>query len=265
MNVAVPVLMHHHVSPAPGLVTVSPDRFRAQIAWLARAGYRSLGTEDYARYLAGRPVPEKSVLITFDDGWLDNWLHAHPVLAEFGFRAVLFLVTGLVGTGQPRRTAPCLDHRSGKAAIASGRTDDAMLRWSEVEAMARAGTFEFHSHTHRHVRWDKMALAAEARDAELANDLDQSRRCLVEKLGSASGHLCWPQGYFDPGYVRVAENAGFTHLYTVEERLTQPGDDTRRIGRQVVKDRGAFWLALRMGIWRRPRLARFYAGLRGKS
>lgn len=262
---AVPVLMHHHVSPAPGLVTVSPEHFRAQVAWLAQAGYRSLGTAEYAQYLAGLPVPEKSVLITFDDGWLDNWLHAHPVLAEFGFRAVLFLVTGLIGNGHPRRDATCLDHRSSKAAVADGRADDAVLRWSEVEAMARAGSFEFHSHTHRHVRWDKLALAPEARDAELANDLEQSRRCLVEKLGSASGHLCWPQGYYDQGYVRVAEKAGFTHLYTVEERLTLPGDDTRRIGRHVVKDRAAPWLALRMGIWRRPRLAQFYAGLRGKS
>ncbi len=261
---AVPVLMHHHVSPAPGLVTVSPEHFRAQIAWLANSGYQSLSSTDYEHYLAGQPVPDKSVLITFDDGWLDNWVHAHPVLTEFGFRALLFVVTGFIGNGPPRPAAACLDHRSSKAAIASGRMDEAMLRWSEIEAMARSGSFEFHSHTHRHVRWDRMALGPEARDAELAKDLDQSRRCLAERLGSASRHLCWPQGYFDSGYVRVAEDAGFTHLYTVEERLTLPGDDARRIGRNVVKDRGASWLALRMGIWRRPRLARLYSGLRGK-
>lgn len=262
---AVPVLMHHHVSPAAGLVTVSPEHFRAQMQWLARSGYVTLTADQYARYLAGEPTPAKSILITFDDGWLDNWLYAHSILAEFGLQALMFVVTSRIGDGPERREAAALDHRNAKAAIAAGHADDAMLRWSEIEAMRAAGTFEFHSHTDTHTRWDKQMPPGGERDARLAQDLAASRNALSRRLGSASFHLCWPQGFYDDDYLRVAAQSGFTHLYTTEEKLTLPGGDTRRIGRHVVKDRSAPWLATRMAIWRRPLLAGAYAAIRGKA
>jgi peptidoglycan/xylan/chitin deacetylase (PgdA/CDA1 family) len=257
--------MHHHVSPAPGLVTVSPRHFRAQMAWLAKENYVSLTADRYANYLQGEAMPRKSVLITFDDGWLDNWLYAHPVLAEFGLHAVMFLVTARVGDGPARNEATTLDHRAAKAAIAAGRADEAMLRWSEIEAMAKAGTFEFHSHTHTHTRWDRQLPPGRGRDEALAQDLAASRATLSRRLGAATAHLCWPQGYYDDDYLRVAADAGFSHLYTVEDRATMPGDDPRRIGRQVVKDKGEFWFVSRMAVWRRPALAKLYAAMRRKS
>src|SRR5690606_16547296 len=85
----VPVLMYHHVSPSGGMIAVTPEVFEQQIAGLARAGYTSLGTGQLAAYLAGGRVPEKSVVITFDDGYLNNWTYAHPVLQRYGMKAVL--------------------------------------------------------------------------------------------------------------------------------------------------------------------------------
>ncbi len=82
----VPVLMHHHVSPSPGMITVSPENFESQIAWLAANGWTSLTLEQYAGFLAGKPVPRKSIVITFDDGYLDNWVYAHPILQKYGMR-----------------------------------------------------------------------------------------------------------------------------------------------------------------------------------
>lgn len=70
---AVPVLMYHHVSPAAGAVTVSPVHFADQMAMLAREGYTTLGARAFSEFLAGKPVPAKSVVLTFDDGYLDNW------------------------------------------------------------------------------------------------------------------------------------------------------------------------------------------------
>lgn len=265
MSVAVPVLMYHHVSPAPGLVTILPERYRAQMAWLANNGYRSLTAGQFAAFLAGAPTPAKSVLITFDDGWLDNWIHAHPILAEFGLHAVLFAVTGWIGNGPARGTAPPLDHRNGKAAIAAGRTDDAMLRWSEIEAMAAAGTFECHSHTHSHTRWDRQMPPGPARDEALAADLASSRETLARRLGCTSSHLCWPQGYYDEDHIRVARAAGFSHLYTTENRPSWPGADPLRIGRQVGKDKGAFWFGSRMHLYSSPILGRLYSRLRGET
>lgn len=218
----VPVLMYHHVNPHRGMINSSPENFERQISALARAGYTSLSAAEFAAFLSGAPVPRKSVLITFDDGYLDNWLYAHPVLARYNMRAVLFTVTGWIGDGAPRAhagqttaLAETYAHKVGRGIIESGDTDRVMARWSELEAMQAAGTFEIHSHTHTHTRWDYVCRHSNTEKIErLSNDLELSRDLLRSKLGINSGHLCWPQGYFDSDYLDVARKNNFTHLYT---------------------------------------------------
>lgn len=261
---AVPVLMYHHVSPSPGLITMTPDNFRAQMRWLAANGYRTISCSDLARFIKGEPLPAKSVLLTFDDGYLDNWVWAHPILAEFGLHAALFLITGRIGDGAARACAgagavPATPaHTACMEAVAAGRTDEVMLRWSEVERMAAAGTFEFHSHTHSHTRWDRSEADPAVRHAKLADDLALSRAALRQRLGSASTHLCWPQGYNDAGYRATAVAAGFSHLYTVARGTCLPHTPTDAIPRIVVKDKAGLWFASRMAIYRRPWLAALY-------
>lgn len=269
---AVPVLMYHHVSPNPGLVTVSPENFRTQMRYLAENGWRTIGLDELARFLAGEPLPAKSVAITFDDGYLDNWVYAHPAMAEFGLHGAIFLVTGWIGDGPPRPHAPLAkvgagetapvpatpDHRACKAAIAAGRADEAMLRWSEIEAMRAAGTFEFHSHTHTHTRWDQIEPDPATRAARLAEDLRQSHETLRARLSAASSHLCWPQGYYDAGYRTAARAACFTHFYTVGHGTCLPCTPAEEIPRIVVKDRAGLWFATRMRIYRHPLLSALY-------
>lgn len=265
---AVPVLMYHHVSPTPGLVTITPENFRAQMRWLAEHGYATIGCADLARFLAGEPLPAKSVLLTFDDGYLDNYVYAHPILAEFGLKAALFLITGSIGEGPARACAgegavpDTPSHGACKEAVQAGRADAVMLRWSEIERMRAAGSFEFHSHTHSHTRWDKVEPDRPARDAKLAADLAQSRAELHERLGQATPHLCWPQGYHDDGYVATARAAGFTHLYTTLPGTVAADADPLHLRRIVTKDAPG-WLAGRLWLYRRPGLAAAYQTLRG--
>ena len=267
---AVPVLMYHHVSPAPGLITVAPQNFRAQIRWLAINGWRGITCDDFARFLNGEQLPDRSVLITFDDGYLDNWVHAAPILAEFGLHAVLFLITGHIGgDGSPRPQvgapgAPdCPDHRTCKARIAKGDADSVMLRWAEVEAMQSSATFEFHSHTHTHTRWDKIEAEVATRQQHLAQDLALSRETLASRLGGVSAHLCWPQGYHDEDYRRTATHGGFKYFYTVEKGVATQRTDPARIPRMVVKDKAGNWFSSRMRLYRHPLLAALYLRLRG--
>ncbi|AZY49538.1 polysaccharide deacetylase family protein [Bordetella avium] len=251
---SVPVLMYHHITPEGGMIAATPEVFEAQIASLAAAGYQSLSADQFAAYLAGGEVPEKSVLITFDDGYLNNWVHAHPVLKRHGMKAVIFLITGLIGDG-PARPSPGqalpadVDHDTSKRLIAAGRADEVMLRWSEVRAMIEAGTFEFHSHTHTHTRWDKECGAdVSAKRRHIAQELDDSRATLIERLGSVSDHLCWPQGYFDADYLQAAREAGFRHLYTTDPLgQNRPGSDPAHIYRFAVRNRAGGWLKRR--IW----------------
>lgn len=263
-----PVLMYHHISPKPGLVTCAPENFRAHMHWLAENGWKTLSADEFAQALASGVVPKKSVLVTFDDGYLDNWVYAHPVLKEFGQRATLFLITGWMGEGEVRPHAgqPGVSdvptHGQAMAAAADGKLDAAFLRWSEVEAMRAAGTFDFHSHTHSHTRWDCQIADQAVRNQALADDLAASRATLAARLGNATPHLCWPQGYYDAAYQRVALAAGFTHLYTTEPGVARRDTDPVRIPRLVVKDKPAQWFGGRMGLYGRPLLSALYLGLK---
>ncbi|MDA8094320.1 MAG: polysaccharide deacetylase family protein [Betaproteobacteria bacterium] len=266
---AVPVLMYHHVSPAPGLVTVSPESFQSQMAYLARAGYTTLTADQFLGFLEGNyAAPRKSVLITFDDGYLDNYVFAFPILKALGLRATIFAVTGWLGEGPARHERldagwpDCPNHRACMEAIAGAQADRVMLRWSEIEAMQ--GVVEVHSHTHTHTRWDKTVASEPARDAALAEDLSTSREALRARLGHSSGHLCWPQGYFDARYQTIARELGFRALYTTDKHVNTGATPPENVGRIVIKDRRDAWFARRMWIYSHARWGRLYTALRGK-
>jgi peptidoglycan/xylan/chitin deacetylase (PgdA/CDA1 family) len=272
MSQAVPVLMYHHVSPNPGLVTVSPENFAAQMAYLARAGYSTITADQLSRFIHGhQTLPQKSVLITFDDGFLDNYVYAYPELQKHGFRASIFVVTAWIRDGTPRAHAGTINgaglpetpnHKACKAAIREGRSDEVMMRWSEMQAAQ--DTLEVHSHTHSHVRWDQLFPAQAIRLKELENDLAISREVLQRHLGKTSAHLCWPWGYYEPAYQTLAQKLGFAMQYTVEKGVNVVGRNPLQIAREVVKDRGAGWLAKQLWIYRHGTIGHYYARLRGK-
>ena len=114
----------------------------------------------------------------------------------------------------PTELPRLLNHREGEIAIDDGRADEAILRWSEIDAMRAAGTFEFHSHTHTHIRWDQVTRSRDEKRTRLRHDLLAARQMLDERLGDVSDHLCWPQGYYDDDYREIALDAGFRHFYT---------------------------------------------------
>ncbi|MCZ4329949.1 polysaccharide deacetylase family protein [Castellaniella denitrificans] len=259
-NRTVPVLMYHHVTPAGGAINVTPGHFRDQLAWLRDHGYRGLTCEEFAAHLAGAAAPERSVLITFDDGYLDNYVHAWPLLREYGFHAVIFLVTSWIGDGPAR---PCADERGAALPetpdhaecmrrIAAGDAAGIALRWSEIERMRVDGQVEFHSHTHTHTRWDKQEGDKNAR---MVDELAQSRASLARHLGEVSDHLCWPQGYFDADYVRIAQSAGFRHLYTTRAfGRNRPGSDPASIFRFAVRDTSGASVGRRIRVAAHPLL-----------
>jgi len=261
-----PILMYHHVSPAEGSLTTTPARFAGQLRWLAEHGYRTVGAEEVRQFLSGQPLPDKSIVLTFDDGYLDNWVYAHPVLKEFGMKALLFVITGWVGTGPARASArpgavSCRtpSHAECKQLAQRGETDAFMIRWSEAEAMQLAGTFEIHSHTHTHTRWDRTIADRAQRRSALAQDLHRSVEALKERLGVQSDHLCWPEGYFDEDYVEVAESLGFRHLYTTDPRgHNTPHADPRHLFRVSVKNRAGWVFGQRVWLARNQRWGGLY-------
>ncbi len=272
----VPVLMYHHVSPVDGMINVTPANFEQQLLWLKRRGYRSLSSEEFAGHLNGRAVPAKSVLITFDDGYLDNWVYAYPLLKKHGYTALVFLVTSWIADGPLRH---CLgqgglpetpSHRECEERIGQGRGDDVILRWSEIKAMRDDGVLEFHSHTHTHTRWD--IIAPDEKNTRMAEELALSRSALESNLGCVSEHFCWPQGYFDADYTRLAQEAGFRYLYTTQAfGQNRAGTDPAHIYRFAVRNTSGNSVGRRIQVAAHPLIGPLFnkwklwkRGLRGK-
>lgn len=249
-----PVLMYHHVSTKPGLVTLSPQTFRAQMQWLAEDDWKTVTTDEVESFFRGGELPRKSVMLTFDDGWLDNWLQVFPVLQEFNLHAHIFLITGLTGEGPARwdGSQPNYSHRECEALIEQGRADEVMLRWSEVREMHRSGLVSFHLHTHTHNRWDLMNDIREPLHF-LKADILLGRERMKEMLGTCSPHLCWPEGYYNQDYIEVARELGFSYLYTTERRMNCPARGSLRIGRISTKEReSTAWLKRRLFYYTTP-------------
>ena len=268
MTQAIPIFMYHHVSPHPGLVTISPETFDAQMHYLSENGFHCTTPEAVANYIqTGKPLPQKSVLLTFDDGYLDNYAYAYPILKKYGLKATLFGITGWFHEGPIREIdearATCPDHADCANAIREGKGDEVMLRWSEIEKMIAEDVFNLHSHTHTHTRFDKTNQPLVAKIAALDQDLALSKETLKKRLGIESAHLCWPQGYYDAEYIKAANAAGFTMLYTTEKRPVVFGCDTNTLGRVVIKDKAGSWFSSRLWIYSRPTISKIYTAIRG--
>ena len=207
--------MYHHVTPAGGMIAATPDVFEDQIA--RRAG-QSLSADQFAACLAGAPVPERSVLITFDDGYLNNWVHAHPVLARHGMRAVLFIITGWIGDGpvRPHAGRPAARHAGPRRLQAAGRRrprrrGHAALERDRGHARRRHVRIPF-PYPHAHALGQECAGDVQAKRARIADELRLSR-----EAPPVSDH-----GYFDADYVAAREPASGTCTLPTLSARTRP-------------------------------------------
>ena len=114
---SLPVAMYHYVNELAGGITLSPTRFEEHCRALAEAGWQGVGLAEAEEYLEnGAPLPLKSVLLSFDDGYLDNYFFALPLLRKYGHRGVVFAVSDRLEKGGPVR-ASVEDLLDGRASV----------------------------------------------------------------------------------------------------------------------------------------------------
>jgi peptidoglycan/xylan/chitin deacetylase (PgdA/CDA1 family) len=133
---AVPVLAYHGVNGDRDHYSVTRRQFAEQMAMIDRAGFETITPAEYVRFLQGVTVnlPERPILITFDDGRLDSYRGADKILAEHSFKATMFAIAGFVEEGH-----------------------SFYLTWDELRAMATSGTWDVQEHAgvgHVNVRYD---------------------------------------------------------------------------------------------------------------
>lgn len=180
--IKLPVLLYHHVGPQrehayPGL-TISPDKFERQIGWLARRGFVGISPSDWLRhYRDGAALPDKPILITFDDGYADTATYALPVLRRYGFSAAIFVVTGFVG-------------KTNSWDQAKGWGSLALMDTKQIRYWASEG-IEFGAHTRTHRDLTKLS------DGDLFNEISGSKKDLEHILGTAVHSFAYPYGGFN--------------------------------------------------------------------
>ncbi|OGQ56733.1 MAG: hypothetical protein A3J24_05645 [Deltaproteobacteria bacterium RIFCSPLOWO2_02_FULL_53_8] len=283
---SIPVFMYHHVAPNTGdMITVTPDTFDSQMRSIKEGGYRTLSLDETTAFISGAFTPkEKCAVITFDDGYLDNYIHAYPVLKRYGLSAAVFLVTDWVdrateGTGSRKVKSPPTppffkggesasflikkdlsspNHAETKRLIAAGDYAKVVMTWEMARQMSDEtdGRVEFGSHTAGHCD------CAAASPAELASQLRASKEAIERELGRPCNHLCWPKGRYNAKAVELAVAAGYKAIFTTRHGVVKQESDPLAIRRIPVKE-GTAWLKKRLFIYTNPLMAALYARLKG--
>ena len=214
----VPVLMYHHVGPGrPGTypdLTVSPEAFERQISTLARRGYRGITAAEYLRARLGEVrLPERPVIVTFDDGYADIAEHAFPVLERHGFGSVVFVVTGeLAGTNSWDEARGSATHRL--------LSPEQIREWQD-----RGVEFGGHSRTHASLP----SLDAQQLRGEICGCRDDLERL----TGRAATAFAYPYGDFDDRAVAEAREA-YSLAFTTVEGVNSLATDSHLLKRAMV-------------------------------
>jgi peptidoglycan/xylan/chitin deacetylase (PgdA/CDA1 family) len=218
------ILMYHRVAtgvpPERRRYAVDPAQLDEQLAYLREAEFTSVSVEEWRDAVhARRPLPGRRVLITFDDAYEDFGTSAWPLLARYGFSAMLFVVTGSVG----RRNSW---DRAG--------SNERLLDWDALRSLARDGV-SIGSHTVSHPR-----LSAHTA-GRIVEEAARSRLTMIQQLGAAPTAIAYPWGGFDEtvqhlvgacgyteGFTTRSESARFEHSLMALPRLEVRGDSSWR-------------------------------------
>lgn len=204
----VPALLFHDVSQdvvgKVPYITLSPERFRGIISWLAASGYTGISARDWLNALNGtRVLPKKTVVITFDDAYASIAEHALPVLKSYGFSATVFVVTGLVG-------------RTNEWDTPKWRSL-ALMDAEQLRFWAASGV-EFGSHSCQHHDLTKLT------DVELAHDISSSRDELARLVGDPIVSFAYPYGLHNETVRRIVSQT-FRLAFSIQEGVLTPHTD----------------------------------------
>lgn len=188
------ILAYHSVHPKrQDMLSVHPDEFTYQIESLFRQGYRSMTLADYCCHPAN--YGERIVILTFDDGYEDNYHYAWPVLRQFGYVGTVFLVSGFVGTDR------IFEWDRSYVVTPTQYEWYRVLNWDQIEDMASSG-MEFGSHTVTH------SNLTELTSAECRYEIEESRAVLSARLGNISS-FCYPRGDLNNTVLQMVQEAGY--------------------------------------------------------
>ncbi|SHK45493.1 Peptidoglycan/xylan/chitin deacetylase, PgdA/CDA1 family [Selenomonas ruminantium] len=194
---SVPVLNYHQINDRDeNALTVHTDQFEAQMKYLVDNGYHVITPQEMIdAWDNDTPLPEKPVIITFDDGYADNYRNAFPILQKYQLKGTIFLISDYVST-YPN-----------------------YLTWTQINEMQDSGLIDFESHTLSHEQLDSTS------PEETWNQLAGSKKALEWHLGKEIKFLAYPCGSYDNELQQLVKKAGYQGAFTVNYGLADKGEN----------------------------------------
>lgn len=182
----IPILTYHSLDESQSVISTSPSVFEKQMGELWKRGWQSLSLSEMARFMQTRKFfPEKTFVITFDDGYENTYSEAFPILKQFGFKATIFLITDYCGR---------MNDWPGHSASIARRP---LLSWPQIKEMHKHGV-EFGAHTSSHPDLSKLSIQ------EAEREIIKSKEQIEDKLGVETEFFAYPYGKYNPGVKEIA-------------------------------------------------------------
>ncbi len=207
----VPVLCYHQFKTEPRTVyDISPAAFRGQMEYLRRNGYQVIPLSRLVEALAGgADLPEKTVVLTIDDGYQSVYQHAFPILKEYGYPATLFLYINFINY------------------------KGASLRWPQIKEMMAAG-IDIGSHSFSHLKLNKGRDETEREyRRRMEKELLQSKYYLEKKLDLDIPWFSYPYGVYDLELKKMVAAYGYRAAVVLNGGVVGQGTDSYAINRKL--------------------------------
>ncbi len=217
----VPILMYHSIShdasPKFKPFAVSPELFAKHMAYLHEHAYTPITVTQYVKALSQEEasLPERPVVLTFDDGFADFFTEALPVLMRYSFTATLYVATGFINS-----TSRWLQQE--------GEATRPMLTWSQLTKINECG-IECGAHSCSHPQLDTLPHAA-ARD-----EIVQSKKALEHSLEQEVSSFAYPYGYHTSALGQQVREAGYTSACAVKHAMSSKSTDPYALARLMVR------------------------------
>ena len=186
------ILAYHSISRnRKDALSVSAIEFEKQLKWLKNKNYKVVTIEE-----AIRMKNQKSAVITFDDGYRDNYEIAFPILKKYGFNATIFIATDFIGTEK------IYHWDKDKIGLHGDEEDFKILNWDQILEMKRHGiTFGSHSHSHK--------ILTDIPLIETNEEIVTSKKIIEKKLNMKINIFCYPEGKLNDEIINLVGNAGY--------------------------------------------------------
>ena len=212
------VIMYHGLikdSSLQNTYMIDPDYFESDLKYLKENGYNTIVIQDLIDYFEkGTPLPENPIMLTFDDGYYNNYYYAFPLLKKYNSKAVI----------SPIGYTADAEQGTGKKNPAYSQCD-----WNEYREMVESGLVEIQNHTfnmHKNIDGRKGASIKQGEDFEtyrkiLVEDLTKFNNRMYEELGTKPTAFTFPFGAKSDSTIKVVKEMGFKAMLDCEEKYTE--------------------------------------------